>query len=317
MGIQYQQLTLNERYQIQIFNDIGLSDRAIAKELGRGNKTISSELNRCSTTPYCAETAHKEALVRRKQAGKTSGVTDNVKNAVLHFLTLGFTPEQIAGRSHLEKKGILLSCSSLYQLINQEGWRGLLPRKGKAYKKRSVMAGCHLIPDRVDIRERPLHVDEKKEFGHWEGDTVYAQDAYLVTLVERTTKLLLTKRVRRKSKQEVTQAVKQLLKPYRDICKSITFDNGGEFAGHKEIAEYLGCDIYFAQPYCSWQRGLNENTNGLLRRFFPKGMKIGSLDHSEIKEAEFLLNIRPRKTLGFRCPYEIIANQSVSLITGI
>lgn len=151
----------------------------------------------------------------------------------------------------------------------------------------------------------------------WEGDTVYGQDSYLVTLVERTSKLLLTCRVKRKTKQEVTEAVIDLLKPYQEQCKTITFDNGGEFAGHKLISKNLDCNIYFAKPYHSWQRGLNENTNGLLRRFFPKGMKMGHVAQSDIKDAEFLINIRPRKSLGYLSPIEYILNTRVSLISGI
>ena len=194
----------------------------------------------------------------------------------------------------------------------------MLARKGKPYKQRQgVEAGAHLIPERIDMSERPAHVDENIEFGHWEGDTVYGQDGYLVTLVERRSKFLLTCRVKRKTKAEVTKAVNNLLKPFKESCKTITFDNGGEFAGHKKISRYLKCAIYFAKPYHSWQRGLNENTHGLLRRFFPKGMKIGALPESEIKEAALLINARPRKALNYLNPYEFITNRRVSLIAGI
>lgn len=205
----------------------------------------------------------------------------------------------------------------MYQLIHREGWKHLLARKGKPYKRRSIDAGLHLIPERVDIDDRPAHVEENIEFGHWEGDTVYGQDSYLVTLVERTSKLLLSCRVKRKTKHQVAQAITDLLKPYRSQCKTITFDNGGEFADHKLIAKCLDCDIYFAKPYQSWQRGLNENTNGLLRRFFPKEMKISLFSHHDINDAVFLINIRPRKSLGYLSPIEYILKRRVSLISGI
>ncbi|WP_413231459.1 IS30 family transposase [Microbulbifer variabilis] len=119
------------------------------------------------------------------------------------------------------------------------------------------------------------------------GNTVYGQDSYLVTLVERASKLMLTPRVPNKSKRTASWAIKQMLKPYQVICKTIIFDNGGEFAGHQSIARKLGYKIYYAKPYHSWELGLNENTNGLLRRFFPKGMKICKIPKSHIDDTVF------------------------------
>ena len=153
--------------------------------------------------------------------------------------------------------------------------------------------------------------------GHWEGDTVFGQDGYLVTIVERVSKLLLTCRVKNKSKEAVTKAIKSMLKPYISICKTITFDNGGEFAGHEDIAKELKCSVFFAKPYHSWERGLNEHTNGLLRRFFPKGMAIGKLAKKEIEDAQFLINMRPRKLLNYLSPYEFLTGKRVSLIAEI
>lgn len=121
-------------------------------------------------------------------------------------------------------------------------------------------------------------------------------------------------RVKNKTKKIVTQAIRKMLKPHRDICDTITFDNGGEFAGHASIARALDCKIYFAKPYSSWQRGLNENANGLLRRFFPKGMKIGSVTKKDIDNAVHLINMRPRKTLDYLSPLEFLAGERVSLI---
>ena len=108
-----------------------------------------------------------------------------------------------------------------------------------------------------------------------------------------------------------------MLKPFKNICKTVTFDNDGEFAGHEKLAKTIDCKVYFAKPYHSWQRGLNENTNGLLRRYFPKGMSIASLSAKVIKEAEFLINMRPRKGLKYRCPIEVLTGKSVSLIAVI
>ena len=178
-----------------------------------------------------------------------------------------------------------VSRQSIYRYIAYKQWRHRLPRKGKRYRQRKgAEAGVYLIPDRVDIDERPGIVDENSELGHWEGDTVYGQDGHFVTLVERVSKVFLTMKVKNKTKKLVSFAIKKLLKPYKKMCKTITFDNGGEFADHKTIAKALKCRIYFAKPYHSWQRGLSENTNGLLRRYYPKGMKIGGLSKYQIAQ---------------------------------
>lgn len=318
MGNQHKQLTLKERYQIEAFCKLDFSARKMAEKLGRSNKTISNEFIGTCIKEYCAEAAQQQMQIRRSEAAKHTKCSVSLKKHVRSLLVLGLSPEQIAGRMKKEKSANPLSCNTIYNLIKREQWHQLLPRKGKPYKKRSrVEAGAKLIPERVDISERPACVDEKIEIGHWEGDTVYGQDGYLVTLVERVSKLLVTCRVPNKTKKVVSRAINKLLKPFKSMCKTITFDNGGEFAGHKKVSKALGCDIYFAKPYHSWERGLNENTNGLLRRFFPKGMAIGSLLHKEIKQAEFLINIRPRKALDYLSPYEYLTGKRVSFIAEI
>ncbi|MDP0589086.1 MAG: IS30 family transposase [Candidatus Endonucleobacter bathymodioli] len=134
----------------------------------------------------------------------------------------------------------------------------LLLRKGKRYRERhGIEAGAILISDRVDIDERPDCVDLKQEVGHWEEDTVHGQDGYLVTLTERVSQLLLTVRVENKTKKAMSQAIKKMLRPYKNICKTITFDNGGEFSGHSSIDQSLGCKIYSAKPYHTWQRNFH------------------------------------------------------------
>jgi len=318
MGNPYNQLTLAERYQIQTLNELGYSARQIAVKLSRSNKTISQELKRCRPQEYCAEKADLNAIQQRQNAAKAHKRSAEAIRKTGLLLALKMSPEQIAGRMKLESAAEAISRQTIYRLVAQEQWSGLLPRKGKRYHQRKgIEAGARLIPSRVDIDERPAHVDLKEEVGHWEGDTVYGQDGYLVTLTERVSKLLLTVRVKNKTKKLVTRAIKKMLKPFRSICKTITFDNGGEFAGHEKIARALGCNIYFAKPYHSWQRGLNENTNGLLRRFFPKGMKIGGLAKKDIEAAQRSINMRPRKALNYLNPLEFLAGTRVSLVVGI
>lgn len=317
MGNPYNQLTLDERYQIQALNDLKLSAREIARRLQRSNKTISQELKRCSgrSGGYCAQKAQTMAVEKRQQARKFTLFTERQKNNLELLLDYDLSPEQIAGRMPLESFDKPVSCQTLYRWIERLNWRSRLPRKGKKYRKRSAaQAGAHLIPNRVDIDERPDIVEENSELGHWEGDTVYGQDGHLVTLVERTSKLLLTMRVPDKTKKTVGRAIRKLLKPFRNLCKTITFDNGGEFAGHAAVAKALKCKIYFAKPYCSWQRGLNENTNGLLRRYFPKGMAISGLSKKEIDEAVLRINTRPRKSLNYFSPYEFLVGKRVSVM---
>jgi IS30 family transposase len=318
MKNQYKQLTLIDRYQIEALYNLDFSARYIAKKLGRSNKSISNELNRYKGNSYCAEIAHQQSTERRSTAKKSSKCNDSVKNVTKSLLDLGFSPEQISGRMKTEGYQYQVSCSTVYNLVNREGFQKLLARKGKPYRAGSkATAGAKLIPNRRDIDERPAVVDEKQEIGHWEGDTVYGQDGYLVTMVERVSKLLLTCRVKNKTKKAVTKAINTILKPFKSICKTITFDNGGEFAGHAKIKKHLKCDVFFAKPYHSWERGLNENTNGLLRRFFPKGMAIGKLTKKEIDDAQLLINMRPRKTLNYLNPYEFLTGNSVSFIVGI
>ena len=249
LGNPYKQLTLTERYQIQSLCGLVLSARRIGDYLHRSNKTISLELKRCPHGAYDAEAAHRNSLQRCKTATKSHKRTDSVSRQVKSQMSLGFTPEQIEGRMKLESFNGMISCQTIYRLIKKNQWRHLLPRKGKRYRQRKgVEAGARLIPNRVDIDKHPDYVDLKEEVGHWEGDTVHGQDGYLVTLTERVSKLLLTAKVKNKTKKAVSQAIQKMLSPYKSLCKTITFDNGGEFAEHASITRALGCNIYFAKP---------------------------------------------------------------------
>lgn len=318
MANPYNQLTLSERYQIQAGHELGFSARKIALRLSRSNKTISQELQRCGRSDYSAESAQRLAALKRQTAAKRTKFSDAHKRNLDSLLDLNWTPEQIAGRMDLEGVLQAVSRQTLYRWVHRLQWRFRLPRKGKAYRKRSKKeAGARLIPDRVDIDQRPAIVEENNEIGHWEGDTVYGQDSYFVTLVERVSKVFLCMRVKNKTKDAVGRAIKKLLRPYQSLCKTITFDNGGEFAGHKKVSKKLKCSIYFAKPYSSWQRGLNENTNGLLRRYFPKGMAIATIPRQVIQDAVFRINTRPRKALNYLSPYEFLTGKRVSLIMGI
>ncbi|MDA9558121.1 IS30 family transposase [Vibrio sp.] len=315
---QYKQLTLKERYQIEAFLKIGFSARKIAIELYRSNKTISTDINRCDIGAYNADEAHRRASEQRANAAKFTKINQAVIDTIDSALKSDFSPEQIAGRAILEKRCNRVSVHTIYRLIRTKNWRNRLPRHGKKYRiHKGNDTGAKLIPNRVDIDERPDDVELKQDIGHWEADTVHATDGYFVTLAERKTKTYLFKRVKRKTKSEVAKAIVKLLKPFKKLCDSITFDNGGEFASHEWIGKRLKCKTYFAKPYHSWQRGLNENSNGLLRRYFPKRTSIADISEQHLANVSLLINMRPRKTLGYLTPLEVLTGKRVSVMSRI
>ena len=189
----------------------------------RGNKTISNELKWCPDGQYCADTAHGHAEQMRRRARKHTKCSEVVQKRIESLLLVGLSPEQIAGRMRLERFSGAVSFGTIDSLVNKLCWRVLLARKGRRYRPRKgAEAGAHLIPGRVDIDERPTHIEDKIEVGHWEGDTVYGQDSDLVTMVERGTKIVLTCRVKNKTKkcskshQEDAQTL-QAYVPYHHI----------------------------------------------------------------------------------------------------
>ena len=214
-----------------------------------------------------------------------------------------------------------LSHSTIYRRIEEDRQQGgklyrSLPRYGKSRRKggkRNNKAGISMIPNRMDITERPKIVDERVRLGDWEGDTVHGQDAHLVTLVDRASRFTLAKRVFSKTKEEVANAMIAMFKNIHSVL-TVTLDNGGEFADHGRVATETGADVYFAKPHASWQRGTNENTNGRIRRFWPKKFNMATLTDKEIEDRSFLLNFTPRKVLGGLTPFEVFTGQRVALI---
>ena len=189
-----------------------------------------------------------------------------------------------------------------------------LPRFGKRRCKGGKRkAGRSLIPNRVDISERPEVVELRSRLGDWEGDTIYGQDAHLVTLVDRKSRYTLIDKVDTKQAETVADSMIKLLRWVSSVC-TITLDNGGEFAAHEKVAEALNADVFFAKPYASYQRGTNENTNGIIRRTYPKKMALGHLTTKDIRTMELLINTMPRKVLGGRTPFEVCTGESIALI---
>ncbi len=317
---QYKQLTQGQRYQIEALLKKGHFQCDIAETIGVSKSALSRELQRNSTDDsYCAETAHSLAMQRRKSARKQSKTDERHIPIIEKGLLLGWSPENISYRMKIEVPKIALSHTSVYKRIADNKARGgslyrKLPRFGKRRCKGGKRkAGRSLIPNRVDITERPEVVELRSRVGDWEGDTVFGQDAHLVTLVDRKSRFTLIGKVDTKKAETVADTMIKLLERVSSVC-TITLDNGGEFAAHEKVAEAVNADVFFAKPYASYQRGTNENTNGIIRRTYPKKMPLGQLTTADIETMELLINTMPRKVLGGRTPLEVYTGESIALI---
>lgn len=309
----YQQLTQEERYQIKAYKESGLPLRAIARKLTRAPSTITRELTRnTGKRGYSAKQAQEKAELRRYTAIKAIKLDKAMQQQLEIYLRQDWSPEQIIG--YCRENGIpMVSHERIYlhiwaDMTNDGTLHEHLRHQRKRYKKRYGKYDKRgTIPDRVSIDERPVIVEEKSRIGDWEGDTIIGKGhkGAVVTLVERKSKLTLALQVDKKTEENVTAAIIALLKPYQSVVHTITFDNGKEFTNHKMVAKTLGADVYFAHPYHSWERGLNENTNGLIRQYLPKAMVLRNIAPATIIDITNKLNNRPRKTLNFKTPFDI------------
>jgi IS30 family transposase len=319
----YTQLTQEERYQIYALKKAGHIQAEIAEIIGRDPGTISRELRRNrGLKGYRPQQAHDLALTRRYSKAQPR-IGSHVWQQVEELIREEWSPEQIVGRIAVEQ-GVDISHEWIYQYVYADQRSGgdlyRFLRCQKARRKRYGSydrRGC--IPNQVSIDERPAIVDSKQRFGDWEGDTVIGKGhrGALVTLVERKSLYTVIRSVFNKTAEAVRDAVVDGLTPYIDWVHTITYDNGREFADHEGMASDLDARIYFAHPYASWERGLNENTNGLIRQYFPKDRDLTNVSQYEIEKAMDKLNHRPRKSLGFRTPYEVFFNTRTSLTVAL
>jgi IS30 family transposase len=319
----YQQLTYEQRCQIFALKKSGLSQRCIAELIGVSQSTISRELTRNSGEKgYRHKQAQRKASERRQFAANATVMTGSMIKLIEKKICLEWSPKQISGWL-LENKEVLVSHESIYLHIWKDKKIGgdlytYLRRQGKKYdKRRNGKSTRGQIKDRVSIDDRPSVVDEKSRIGDWEIDTVIGKghSGALVTIVERVSKFTVSAQVTGKTAKEVTKATIALLKPFKDIVHTITADNGKEFAYHQKVSKALSADVYFAHPYSSWERGLNENTNGLLRQYFPKSTDFKLVTQKEVRRAVRRLNERPRETLNFKTPKEMMAIYRTKMIT--
>ena len=323
----YVHLSLAERHYIEIERKAGTSMNQMAKALGRSQSTLSREISRNSgQRGYRHQQAHRLAEQRHTNKPKAVKLTAEIKQLITGYLQQDWSPEQIAGR--LGKEGIIkLHHETIYQYILADKQAGgtlykHLRHQHKTYRKRYGSAHNRIgIPNRVDIEHRPQEANQRQRVGDWEADTLIGKNhkGALVTLDERKSKLRLAAPLHSKKAPQVKEATIALLQPIAQFVKTITFDNGKEFAWHEAIAQALECETYFAKPYHSWERGQNENANGLLRQYFPKTMELVEVTLKQVFEAIDKLNSRPRKCLGFKTPYEVfeeLTGVNIKSLTG-
>lgn len=311
------QLTERQRYELQAYLQAGTKKDEIAHILGIHRSTLYRELcrNKCNRTDsYKGDYAQYLYELRKEQRIRPMKFTMCVKaRAEAMLVELNYSPEQIVGRC----KGLgfsMVSVERLYQWIWDDKRKGgdlyrSLRRKGRKHGKRGAThnsRGC--IPNRKDISERPAVVEKRKRWGDLEIDTIIGKNkkGAILTINERKSGWLWTYKLPSKEAKYVAAATVKLLMPYRGWIHTITSDNGSEFADHQYIAKELGIDFYFAKPHHPWERGSNENLNGLVREYIPKGSSFEFIDSKYLGEITLKLNQRPRKRLGFLSPKETL-----------
>lgn len=305
----YQQLTERKRYQISLLVAQGFTPAEISRSIGVHRATVGRELKRNSRQGiYCPDMAQKKASFRRKNASKYR-VSEETLIYVEWTLSLDWSPEQI---SEVGKQiGYRVSHEWIYRHVAADRALGgqlyKHLRQGHKRYRRGKNGKRSVIPDPVYIDDRPAIVEERSRIGDWEVDTVMGKQGTgaIVSLAERSSRLYLIRKLEVKSAEAVADAMIEMLKPYAAHVHTITADNGSEFVAHKKVAEALDADVFFAHPYSAWERGLNENFNGLLRQYIPKGTDLRGVTDEQITEAQQRINLRPRKCLGFQQPQKV------------
>lgn len=300
----YTHITQEERYQIYALKKAGMNQTKIAEILGRSASTISRELRRNrGLRGYRPHQAHVKSLERR--AINARRIDADTWELVREKLQEEWSPEQISGQFSISHETVYL------HVYADKRNGGVLWKRLRCQKQRKKRYGKidhrGIIPHRLSIDDRPCIVETRQRVGDWEADTIIGKrhQMALVSLVERKSGLTLIQRVRRKTAEEVSDAMIQLMQPLKDHVMTITSDNGREFAGHEAVANALSADFYFAHPYASWERGTNENTHGLIRQYFPKDRDFRTITDEEINTAMRRLNHRPRKRHGFKSPHQV------------
>jgi IS30 family transposase len=328
----YKRLTLKERVIIETLLQENKTKSYIAKKLKRSRSTISREVNKLGDTydaklsDWCA----KDFFLNKRNRDKID-TYNKLKIFVYRGLLSGWSPEQISGKIKLEYPNdpiMTISYEAIYTHIYSHRQAyvnrkliALLPyhktqrRRANKNSKRGVK-----IKNQTSIDDRPKHIETREEIGHWEGDLVIGkgQKSAIGTLVERKSRFTFIVKLKNRKSATVRKGfVKEFNQIDTLFTKTLTYDNGTEMAQHIEFSKQTGMPVYFAHPYCSWERGTNENTNGLIRRYFPKKTDFSKITEKELKKAQNALNNRPRKVLGYKTPNQIMEMEFLTQINKI
>jgi transposase, IS30 family len=304
-------LTMEERDLLGQLRHQGAAQKEIAEALGRSPSTISRELTRNRTGgEYLAAQAQRKSEQRRQDRPLERKMDDPQINAAVRTgLTHEWSPQQIAGRMKEQESDRSVAPQTIYTWIKQdehrEHWETFLRRRGKRPRR---PRNTPPTADAARIRNRPEVIEQRRRLGDFEGDTVLGPPGTggLATLVCRKSRLAIVVKVQSKNADHVHETIKQRLKELDDERRhSITFDNGTEVARCHRLEKHLDLKLYFADPGCPYQRGTNENTNGLIRQYYPKGTDFRDITHQQVRSVEQRLNNRPRACLGFRTPAEV------------
>jgi transposase, IS30 family len=315
----YTHLTEEERYQIDDLQREGFSQTEIAMILGRSRSTLSRELRRnrggCGYRPKQAQLKAAERLIERGKANVKRASTAGWEYAKERLLKDQWSPEQIAGRLKKEQRETI-SHETIYQrILDDKNNGGTLYTQLRCKKKKKKRYGSGksrqgAIPNRIDIDQRPGVVDDKSRVGDWEGDTIIGSHeggAVIVSMVERKSRYTRLSKAENKTTAAVIGSISKHMLPIAPLVLTVTFDNGREFSQHETMSNSLDARIFFAKPYHSWERGLNENTNGLVRQYFPKKITFDKMTADDLQRVENKINNRPRKCLGYKTPFEVFS----------
>ena len=315
LPMNYKHLSQVERYQIYALMKAGHDQTQIAKLLDRHKSTISRELSRnCGLKGYRPKQACELTAKRSEKSRNAAAVPAWVCEQAAYLLCLQWSPEQIAGK-------LPVSHETLYRHVYSDKarggtlWKNLRCQKQKRKRYAGGRDRRGQIPHRRPLSDRPVHIELRKQVGHWECDTVIGANhkGAIVTMVERKSGFSVIVKVSQKTSELVSRAIIEGLRPYMVRVITLTYDNGKEFAGHIQIDQALNSTSYFARPFASWERGSNENFNGLLRQYVPKKRSLNTVTEDEITMIQNRLNNRPRKRLGFKTPAEVF-NQSLKRV---
>jgi IS30 family transposase len=313
----HKHFTIEDRESIFKYLALGFKNIEIARRIGKDRSSVGREINRNSID---GEYRPNKAQILYSTRKKNCGASKKLENSILLLdiqdkLKEGWTPEQISGRAK-DSGSFNISFKTIYLAIKKglllEDTVEFLPRKGKR-KPNGTKETRGTIPDKKMIEERPKEADERSEIGHFESDTIIGggKQGAIMTYVCRKSRFLIAELMKDRKANTFNQATIENFKYIpNELIKTFTSDNGKEFSKFKELEKELGVSCYFANPYHSWERGTNENTNGLLRRYFSKGTDFSKLTKEEVNKAVWSINNRPRKCLGFKTPLEIFRCES-------